>query len=53
MCLIRLLLMAFSKQPFEDFLSEKANEIIEYIEPKRPKILILIKEIFKKKKTSS
>ena len=51
--MIRLLLKMFSKQTFEDFLSEKADEIIEYIEPKRPKILILIKNVFKKKRSAS
>jgi hypothetical protein len=44
--LIRLLMLVFSKQTFEDFLSEKANEIIEYVESKTTKSL-------KKKKVSS
>jgi hypothetical protein len=51
--MIRLLLKIFSKQTLAEFLSEKADEIIEYIEPEQPRILVLIREIFKKKKASS
>jgi hypothetical protein len=36
--MIRLLLKIFSKQTLAEFLSEKADEIIEYIEPERPKV---------------